>query len=95
MMVPPREGADAALLRAAFRAGGYCRMADMEKRERAGSQRYKKGYEVRLVVATRAELAEVRRALRAVGFRDARSFLKHGKFAQPVYGRDAVRWFTG
>ncbi len=90
---PPKKPAPAALLRACFARPGYVRTANLARRKEIGSQRYKKGWEVRLVVRDARELAEVRRALAAAGFRLARPFQKYGRIAQPVYGKAAVEAF--
>lgn len=75
-----------------FAEAGYVRTPN-PVRLSEGSQIYRKGWEVRLVVDTPEELDEVRNALELVGFRLARPFLKAGRHVQPVYGADAVDWF--
>jgi hypothetical protein len=52
---------------------------------------YKKGDEIRFIVASRSELASVQRLLRRAGFEPGRPFAKGRKFALPVYGRTAVQ----
>lgn len=81
------------LLAARFAESGYIRRPNAA-RIKEGRQEYKKGTEVRLVVETRAELAEVRTALRAMGLRPGRPFQKHTRFVQPVYGAEAAKWFA-
>lgn len=81
-----------ALLATHFAERGYIRYPN-PVRLSEGSQIYRKGSEVRLVVDTREELDEVREALRLVGFRPARPFLKGSSHVQPVYGASAVEWF--
>jgi len=81
-----------ALLRQAFRRSGYVRVVDKARRKEMG-HKYKKGYEVRLVVKTRDELMRMRQLLRRVGFDPATSFLKHSRIVQPIYGKAAVEWF--
>jgi len=69
------------------------RVFDPARRTDESSDAYKKGYEVRLIVADAHELAAVRRALEAAGFRPGRPFKKGRRIAQPVYGRQAVDAF--
>lgn len=76
-----------------FRRGGYVRSADLAKRKERGSERYKKGYEVRFVLDTESELKDVRRLLKAAGYKPGKPFEKHAKIVQPVYGRVAVEAF--
>lgn len=80
------------LLAQLFLERGYVRQPN-PTRLREGYTAYKKGTEVRLVAETRAVLTEVRAALRAVGLRPGRAFLKNGRYVQPVYGKDALEWF--
>jgi len=82
-------------LRAAFRRGGYVRVPNMAKRQAVGAQTYKKGYEVRFVLSTQAELNEVRRLLRTAELRPGKPFMKHSKWIQPVYGQVAVGRIRG
>lgn len=53
-------------------------------------RKYKKGWELRIVVDSAAELARLRRLLRHAGHPPAKAFRKRLKWVQPVYGRDAV-----
>jgi len=69
-------------------------MPNPERYYSEDAQSYKKGYEVRLVVSSKRKLAEVRSCLRLAGFPIAKSFTKHSKYVQPVYGLEAVEWFT-
>lgn len=80
------------LLAAHFAARGYIRRPNPDRLSE-GHYVYKKGTEVRLVVDTRAELAEVRAALREVGFKPGRPFDKGGQIVQPIYGAAAADWF--
>jgi hypothetical protein len=63
-------------------------------RSKSGGQKYKKGYEVRLVAATRQELKQIRQLLIQIGFKPAKPFRKARRIAQPVYGKAAVKWFA-
>lgn len=80
------------LLAECFAERGYIRRPNKARFDE-GSEGYKKGTEVRLVLDTRAELREVRRALRRVGFYPSKMFMKHGRYVQPVYGDEAEEWF--
>jgi hypothetical protein len=91
--IPEKEAAEAAL-KQLFREHGYLRVADLERRTELGSRVYKKGYEVRLVVSTRAELARVRRMLSQVGLKPGRPFKKGLQWIQPIYSMTAVKWFS-
>lgn len=81
-----------ALLRQCFREGGCVRVVDKTRRKKMG-QLYKKGYEVRLVVRTRAESLKIRGLLRQVGLNPAATYVKRNQIVQPVYGKAAVEWF--
>ena len=72
---------------------GCVREPDLAHRKKVGCRSYKKGWEVRLTLKTRAELAEARRLLRLVGFSPGRPFDKADQVIQPVYGRLAVEQF--
>jgi hypothetical protein len=78
-------------LAAVFARCGYIRRFDADGRVRDG-QSYKKGNEVRFVVASPAELRAVRVLLLAVGLRPGRAFQKHRRLVQPLYGLAAVEW---
>lgn len=82
----------AAKLIAWFERTGYVRRCDPLRRARDG-QAYKKGAEVRLVLASQDEVRTVRRLLRAVGLLPSGSYGKHRRFVQPAYGEAAVDWF--
>ncbi len=58
-----------------------------------GSGRYKKGWEVRLLVYTAEELAEVRTLLARCGLRAGEPYAKGQRTVQPVYGELAVACF--
>jgi len=88
------SGAPEEDLRRLFERSGYVRVPNLgRRRELAG--RYKKGYEVRLVLTDQKELSYARGLLRAMGFVPGAPF-RHagGCWAQPVYGRAAVQWFS-
>ncbi len=68
------------------------RVPNLERREKE-SATYRKGYEIRFVVATKRQLAEIRRLLRRVGFKPGKPFQKHSRWVQPVYGRHVMQQF--
>lgn len=78
-------------LAALFQRSGYVRRQDSRRLKADGYARYKKGDELRFIVTSRSELSTVRRLLRRAGFEPGRPFTKSRQFAQPVYGRTAVR----
>ena len=80
-------------LKRLFRRNGYMRVPNKKRIKKLGRQKYKKGYEVRLVAASPAELSQIRRMLRQVGFKPANPFHKGQQIAQPIYGKAAVEWF--
>src|SRR3970040_1916976 len=63
-------------LQACFGRNGYVRVFDPARRNVESSQAYKKGYEVRLIVADARELTQLRRALEAAGVRAGRRRVK-------------------
>lgn len=75
-----------------FRQHGYVRVTNLDLREELG-QKYKKGYEVRLVAVSQRELTWLRRLLKQAGFKPGKPFQKHSRIVQPIYGREAVEWF--
>jgi hypothetical protein len=79
-------------LKRAFRQNGYVRMPLQDKRELLG-QKYKKGYEVRLVAMSKAELKNFQQWIRIAGLTPGKPFEKTNRIIQPVYGAVAVKWF--
>src|SRR3989337_1363960 len=82
------------LLIAFFERNGCVRLVNEKRREQEG-QKYKKGYEVRLVAYSEKELKIMRQLLLRVGFKVGKSYKKHYQIIQPIYGKTAVKWFTG
>lgn len=76
-----------------FHRNGYVRQQNADRLAAEGHTRYKKGDEIRLVTDTKAELAEIRRLLRATGFKFGRPFRKSNQYRQPIYGRTQVARF--
>ena len=79
-------------LREFFHRNGYVRLQNPSLVE-PGGRVYKKGDEVRLVADTKTELAEIRRLLKAGGFKAGRPFAKGNQFRQPMYGWEQVKRF--
>jgi len=76
-----------------FDRNGYVRQQNADRLSAEGYTAYKKGDEVRLVANSLAELAEIRRLLRAAGFKLGWPFRKANQYRQPVYGREQVARF--
>lgn len=76
------------LLKGIFLRNGYLRKSNELKQRIFGSQKYKKGYEVRLVTKNQEELDQVQAALSALDLKVAKTFLKAKQIVQPVYGKD-------
>lgn len=75
-----------------FKRNGHFRIPD-KKRKKEGSQVYKKGYEIRLLAATKKELKIIIILLKKSGFKPGKPFTKGNQFVQPVYGKEAVKNF--
>jgi hypothetical protein len=81
-------------LAALFLRAGYVRVCSAKRRTRDGRS-YKKGYEVRFLLATMREVREARDVLSAAGLRPGKVFRKHNRYVQPVYGRAVVESLIG
>jgi hypothetical protein len=81
-------------LRQLFRRNGYVRVPNVKRIKRSGRQKYKKGYEVRLVARSTDELKQIRLLLRQIKFKAAKPFRKGRRIIQPIYGRAAIEWFA-
>jgi hypothetical protein len=81
-----------AMLAQFFQRNGYVRRKDPLRAAEDG-QRYKKGYEIRLVARTKGELGEIRALLIEMGFEPGRPFAKAKQWVQPIYGKSAVERF--
>ena len=86
------------LLISLFEKNGCVRLVDEKRRKELG-QKYKKGYEVRLVASSEEELENIRQLLQQSGFNLGKPYMKRlhykrrVKFVQPIYGKVAVDWF--
>lgn len=81
-------------LRRRFAERGYVRVPDIERRNEEGSLAYRKGYEVRLPCDTKTEANRITKLIKAVGLKPGKPFAKGAGFAVPIYGQEAVEWFT-
>lgn len=72
---------------------GHVRRKNVARHKEEGSQVYKKGYEVRLLVRTEAGLNELCALLERLEFKPGRPFAKGRQIALPIYGRAAVERF--
>lgn len=76
-----------------FKRNGYVRAQDPRRQQKEGSQRYKKGDEVRLVANSWEELKHIEALLSRTGYWPGRPFRKGGQLRLPIYGKDQVRGF--
>ncbi|SEF78825.1 hypothetical protein SAMN03080598_01411 [Algoriphagus boritolerans DSM 17298 = JCM 18970] len=81
------------ILKKVFLRNGYVRIKDSSRIEESKTQKYKKGYEVRLVAKDEAELARIRVAIFSLDLYVAKSFLKGNQMVQPIYGEEITRKF--
>jgi len=79
-------------LKSCFVANGCVRIADSASRNAEG-QKYKKGYEVRLVATSLDELFDIQGLLVEAGISFGRPYVKARRIVQPIYGRDNVKRF--
>ena len=92
-MVDISANMDMARLAQIFQRNGYIR-APRDERRRALGPRYKKGWEVRLVLKSQEELVDVHRLLEQSGLKAGRPFKKSRQWVQPIYSKKAVDFFT-
>ena len=76
-----------------FNRNGYFRSPNLKRRKIVGANKYKKGWEVRLVAKTKDELYLISELLDEVGLKKGKPFKKGNLTVQPVYGKQAVEWF--
>jgi len=75
-----------------FRRNGCVRRPNLERRQ-TENQRYKKGYEVRLLARDQGELELICRCLRLVHLRHGRPYDKRGWKLVPLYGKRCLAAF--
>jgi len=68
-----------------------CLRRPSSTRRKEGAEAYKKGWELRIVLESSAELTRLRRLLRDRGHQPPKAYRKRQKWVQPVYGREAVK----
>jgi hypothetical protein len=81
-----------ALLARVFRKSGYVREPDRDLCK-AFKTHYSKGYKVRLVLADRRELVDMRLWLRQRGFKPGTPFTKLRQFVHPIQGKASLQRF--
>ncbi len=72
-----------------IRRNAYVRQPNAERRKLEKTH-YKKGWEVRLVLKSEAEVAVARRLLEKSGLKAGRPFAKARQWVLPLYGRKMV-----
>ncbi len=77
-----------------FKRNGCVRCPDLKLRKKAGCMKYKRGWEVRLTAKTDEELDLIGKLLDEVGLKKGKYFKKGKSSIQPIYGKQAVEWFT-
>lgn len=81
------------LLRKHIRENSYVRTPDLDQR-RELKAKYKKGYELRIVVRSVDDVERVSAALIELGFKPGKPFEKARQFVVPVYGPEAVELWS-
>lgn len=81
--------AEPATLAQYIRANSYARVPN-ETRQDEGWNSYKKGYELRIVVKTQADLKQVRRLLKDASIKPGKPYRKANQWVVPVYGKQPV-----
>ena len=76
-----------------FNRSGYVRLQNPDRLEE-GAAKYKKGDEVRLMAQSATELKAIRRLLHDADFETGKPYLKHKRWCQPIYGREATARFV-
>ncbi len=71
-------------------ANAYLRWRSADKQIEQTSKNYKKGYEFRFPVDTKASAKRLTQALEVLGIYAGRPFPKHRQFIVPVYGCSQV-----
>jgi hypothetical protein len=72
-----------------FNRNAYCRIPDAQRMQE-GYTKYKKGWEVRLILKDEDEVAIVNGLLWRVGLVPGKAFRKSKRWAVPIYGEKAV-----
>ena len=80
-------------LRNLSKHGAYSRYPHPARREELG-QKYKKGYEIRLLVRSEEQIHTTQLALAELGFTGGKPFKKNTRWVIPIYGKDRVKRFS-
>ncbi len=80
-------------LKEIFLRNGNLRIKDEVKVAKFGSQKHKKGYEVRLLAKDEQELEHIQIAISSLDLYVAKSYLKGKQFVQPIYGKEITKKF--
>jgi hypothetical protein len=75
------------IMKEIFQRNGYVRVQDPVKLKEFGHEKYKKGYEIRFMPKDNAELKLLQKAIASLGFYVSKTFLKHKRIVQPLYGK--------
>ncbi|MBI3194153.1 MAG: hypothetical protein HYZ34_06775 [Ignavibacteriae bacterium] len=81
------------ILKEVFLRSEDVRTPDKKLQTTQGTQKYKKGYEIRLTVYSADELESVKKKLRLYNVTYGKPFKKARRFIIPIYGKDTVKRF--
>jgi hypothetical protein len=81
------------ILKKMYLSNGYLRVPDAAKLETDGSQKYKKGYEIRFIINNKKELKSLQTAISSLGYTVSKTFIKNGQNVQPLYGKEITLQF--
>ena len=81
------------ILKKMYLSNGYLRVPDETKLKINGSQKYKKGYEIRFIINNDKELKSLRTAISSLGYTVSKTFIKNGQNVQPLYGKEITLKF--
>lgn len=80
-------------LKEIFLRNGNLRIKDEVKAAKFGSQKHKKGYEVRLLAKNEQELEHIQTAISTLDLYVAKTYLKGKQIVQPIYGKEITKKF--
>jgi len=81
------------VLKEIFIRNDYIRIKDESKLKANGSQSYKKGYEIRFLPKEDIESERLQTAISTLNFYVSKTFMKHGRVVQPLYGKNITLEF--
>jgi hypothetical protein len=81
------------ILKEIFLRNGNLRIKDSSRVEESRTQKYKKGFEVRLLAKDEVELERIQSAISSLDLYVAKPFLKGNQIVQPIYGEEITRKF--